>query len=173
MTPLVSPWPVKVRGSVMGPLQQWQGEPPGGKLQWSKSWGEWYGDEEDVAANTMFQSPEEIQRLRLSLKKDLQFKTSSNWPSLVERCSTCTLTRLVGLELPEEEKAVMEPVAGKEEEIVTVCKVEEKDSSCEAIAKDAFTQTPRRRRRGGRGSRMRRLLAFQLMLSEKKGMPLS
>ena len=30
-----------------------------------------------------------------------------------------------------------------------------------------------RRRRGGRGSRMRRLLAFQLMLTEKKGMPLS
>ena len=34
-------------------------------------------------------------------------------------------------------------------------------------------KTPRRRRRGGRGSRMRRLLAFQLMLSEKKGLPLS
>ena len=157
----------------MGHLHQWQGEPPQGKLQWSKSWDERYGDEEDMAANAIFQSPEEIQRLRLSLKKDPEFETSSNWPSLVEWCSTCTSTRLVRLELPEEKKEVLEPVADKEEEIVAVCKVEEEDSSCEATAKDAFTQTPRRRRRGGRGSRMRRLLAFQLMLSEKKGLPLS
>ena len=71
-------------------------------------------------------------------------------PSLVEWCSTCTSTRLVRLELPEEKKEVLEPVADKEEEIVAVCKVEEEDSSCEATAKDAFTQTPRRRRRGGR-----------------------
>ena len=155
----------------MAHLHQWQGEPPEGKLQWSKSWDERYGDEEDMAANAMFQSPEEIQRLRLSLKKDPEFETSSNWPSLVEWCSTCTSTRLVRLELPEEEKEVLEPVTDKEEEIEAVCKVEEEDFSCEATAKDACTQTPRRRRRGGRGSRMRRLLAFQLMLSEKKGLP--
>ena len=69
----------------------------------------------------------------------------------------------------------MEPVAGKEEEIVTVCKVEENDSSCEAIAKDAFTQTPGKkpRRRGGQGSRRRRLLAFQQMLTVNRGLPLS
>ena len=30
-----------------------------------------------------------------------------------------------------------------------------------------------RRRRGGQGSRMRRLLAFQLMLTEKRGLPVS
>ena len=55
-------------------------------------------------------------------------------------------------------------VTDKEEEIVAVCEVVEEDSSCEAPAKDACTQTPRRWRWAGRGSRMRRLLAFQLML---------
>ena len=68
------------------------------------------------------------------------------------------------------------PVPDNEGEILAVCKVEEKeDSSCEATAKDACTQTPQKRRRGGRGSWMRRLLAFlevfQLMLREKKGLP--
>ena len=152
---------------------QWQGEPPEGKLFWNKSFDQRYGDEEDMASNAMFQSPEEIERLRLLLEKDPEFETSSSWPNLVEWCSTCTSTRLVRLVLPEVENKVMEPVAEKEEEIVAVCKVEEEDSSCEATAKDACTQTPRRRRRGGRGSRMRRLLAFQLLLTEKKGLPLS
>ena len=49
-------------------------------------------------------------------------------------------------------------VTDKEEEIVAVCKVVEEDSSCEAPAKEV--------------SRMRRLLVFQLMLSEKKQCPL-
>ena len=141
-------------------LHQWRGEPPEGKLQWSKSWDERYGDEEDMAANAMFQSPEEIQRLRLSLKKDPEFETSSNWPSLVEWCST----RLVRLE-----KKVLEPAANKEEGIVAVSKVEEEDSSCEATAKDASTQNTLR----GQGSRRRRMLAFQQMLTVKRGLPLS
>ena len=48
--------------------------------------------------------------------------------------------------------------------------VEESTTSC-----DACTQTPkaRPRRRGGRGSRARRLLAYQLMLTVKRGLPLS
>ena len=55
------------------------------------------------------------------------------------------------LELPEEEKEVLVPVPDNEGEILAVCKVEEKeDSICEATAKDACTQTPRKRRRGGR-----------------------
>lgn len=49
-------------------------------------------------------------------------------------------------------------VTDKEEEIVAVCEVVEEDSSCEAPAKEV--------------SRMRRLLVFQLMLSEKKQCPL-
>ena len=54
-----------------------------------------------------------------------------------------------------------------------ILQVDEVELSCEATARDACTQTPRRRRRGGRGSRMKRLLAFQLMLSQRKGLPLS
>ena len=160
--------------SAMPHHHQWQDEPPEGKLFWNKSFDQRYGDEEDMASNAMFQSPEEIQRLRLLLKNDPEFETSSSWPNLVEWCTTCTSTRLVRLILPKEENKVLEPVAEKEEAIVAVCKLEEEDSSCEATAKDACTQTPqRRRRRGGRGSRMRRLLAFQLMLTQKKGLPLS
>ena len=154
----------------------WQSEPPEGKFTWSKSWDERYGDEEDVAANAMYTSPEEITRLRLELKKDPDYATSSNWPSLVEWCSSCTSTRLVRLVLPEEEHEVKEAVIKEEvqEETKVACNVEgDKASCCEATARDACTQTPRRRRRGGRGSRMRRLLAFQLMLSKRKGLPLS
>ena len=81
----------------------WQSEPPEGKFTWSKSWDERYGDEEDMAANAMLTSPEETIRLRMELKKDPDYATSSNWPSLVEWCSTCTSTRLVRLVLPEEE----------------------------------------------------------------------
>ena len=51
--------------------------------------------------------------------------------------------------------------------------MKEEEVSCEATAQDASTQTPRRRRRGGRGSRMRRLLAYQLKLTQKRGLPLS
>ena len=67
---------------------------------------------------------------------------------------------------------VVEAVPEKEEKTVAVCKVDEETASCGATARDASTQTLQRRRRGGRGSRMRRLLAFQLMLTEKKGLPL-
>ena len=49
-------------------------------------------------------------------------------------------------------------------------KVEEKKTSC-----DVCTQTPRQkpRRRGGQGSRTRRMLAYQLMLTVKRGLPMS
>ena len=157
--------------SAMVHHHQWQSEPPEGKLYWSKSFDQRYGDEEDMASNAMLTSQEEIQRLRLLLRENPEFEFSSSWPSLVEWCSTCTATSMVRLVLPEEEiDAVV-----KEEKAMTESKVEEeKPNSCEATAKDVCTQTPgRRRRRGGRGSRMRRLLAFQLMLTEKKGMPLS
>ena len=36
---------------------------------------------------------------------------------------------------------------------------------------DACTQTPKRRRSGGKASRMRRLLAYQLMLTRKRLLP--
>ena len=64
----------------------------------------------------------------------------------------------------------------KVEESALHSQVDEKKSSCEATVHDASTQTPqvkRRRRRGGRGSRTRRMLAFQLMLTAKRGLPFS
>ena len=86
----------------------------------------------------MFSSPEEIQHLRLLVKKDPAFETSSSWPNLVVWCSTCTSTRTVRLVLPQDE--VESP---EEEEEITVadCKVGEENQSCEATAKDAFTQS--------------------------------
>ena len=80
------------------------------------------------------------------------------------------------LVLPEEEQEVKEAVIKEEveEETKVACNVEvTKAGCCEATAQDACTQTPRRRRRGGRGSRMKRVLAFQLMLTKRKGLPLS
>ena len=157
-----------VSTNAMGHHHQWQSEPPEGKLGWSKSWDERYGDEEDMASNAMFNCPEEIQQLRQLLKKDPSYETSSSWPHLVEWCSSCTSTRTVRLVLPKEEA---EEVVEETEDVAA--KVCEDKKSCEAV--DACTQTPRRKlkRRGGQGSRMRRMLAFQLQLSVKRGLPLS
>ena len=124
MTSLVSPWPVKVLG-IMHHHHQWQNEPPEGRIMWSKSFDERYGDEEDMAANAMFNDPEEIHRLRLHLKKDPSFETSSIWPYLVEWCSTCPLSRTVRLVLPPEQREVVIKEEMEEEESVENCKVEE------------------------------------------------
>ena len=76
------------------------------------------------------------------------------------------MTRLVDLVLStEEEKAVKNEI--KEEKIDDVVKEEKGDSFM-----DASTQTaPERKKRGGQGSRRRRLLAFQLMLKQRQGLP--
>ena len=157
--------------SAMGHQHQWQSEPPEGKLFWNKSFDQRYGDEEDMASNAMFSSPEEIQRLRLLVKKDPSLETSSSWPLLVEWCSSCTSTRAVKLVLPIEGKEVLEEM----EEAAAGEKVGGGKESCDATAKDASTQTsqPKPRRRGGQGSRTRRMLAYQLMLTVKRGLPLS
>ena len=70
--------------------------------------------------------------------------------------------------LPEEIEVLEPPV--EVEEGTTDTKVDEKK-----VSSDAFTQTPRQRprRRGGRASRARRMLAYQLMLTVKRGLPLS
>ena len=156
----------------MGHHHKWQREPPEGKLQWAKSWDERYGDEEDMAANAMFNDPEEIHCLRLHLKKDPSFETSSSWPHLVEWCSTCPSSRTVRLVLPPEQSELVIKEEMEEEESVDDCKVEE---GPKATVQDACTQTPpqKARRRGGKGSRTRRMLAFQLMLTAKHGLPLS
>ena len=145
--------------SAMPHHHQWQNEPPEGKLFWNKSFDERYGDDEDLASNAMLNSPEEVQRLRLLLRKDPDFETSSSWPHLVEWCSTCTTTRTVRLVLPPEES---KPVVKAEVDKDLV------KEGCELAAGMKV-----KRRRGGGGSRLRRLLAHQLMLSERWGLPLS
>ena len=57
------------------------------------------------------------------------------------------------------------------EEIVVDTRLKEEKNPCKMS--DASTQTPKRRRNSGRASRMRRLLAFQLMLTKKRGLPKS
>ena len=90
--------------------------------------------------------------MQLLLKKDPDFENSTDWPGIVEWCTSCADTRVVKLVLSEE------------------IKVLEVETSC-----DACTQTPRQkpRRRGGQGSRRRRMLSYQLMLTVKRGLPLS
>ena len=131
----------------------WQKEPPDNRTSEDK-----YGDKRDMAHNSFWTSLEELQRLQGLVEKDPDFENSSDWPGLVEWCPSCGSTRVVKLVLPTGESVVLETEA---------------QASCEATAKDASTQTSPRRRRGGRGSRMKRLLAFQLMLSQRKGLPLS
>ena len=103
------------------------------------------------------------------MKKDPDFENSTDWPMIVEWCSSCAITRVVKLVLSEEEIKVLEP-ALEVERSTTDFKMDEKKTIC-----DVCTQTPRQkpRRRGGRGSRTRRMLAYQLMLTVKRGLPLS
>ena len=163
----------------MGHQHHWRDEPPEGRLYFNKTFDERYGDEEDMATNSMLASPEELQRLRCLLAKDPDFENSPSWPKLTEWCSSCTKTRLVRVVLPPEEEKVCE-----EEKIFDlVTSVEEvshehvvvKKEICDATTQDACTQTPvqKPRRRGGCGSRRRRMLAFQMMLTERRGLPLS
>ena len=139
----------------MGHQHHWCDEPPDGRIYFNKTFDERYGDDEDMASNSMLTSPEEIHRLRHMLKKDPTFQTSSSWPNLVEWCSSCTSTRLVRLALPKEEVV-------EEEQALADHNMDKENESCEAPAKDACTQTPRQkpRRKGGRGSRTRRMLDF-------------
>ena len=156
----------------MGHQHQWQTEPPEGHLYFNKTFDQRYADEEDLATNSMLTSPGEIQHLRCMLEKDPDYKNSPSWPKLTEWCSSCTMTRLVDLVLPTEEEKVVKNeilIKIKEEKIDEVVK-EEKGVSF----MDASTQTPPgRKKRGGQGSRRRRLLAFQLMLTQRQGLPKS
>ena len=96
-------------------------------------------------------------KIKKLLVEDPDYESSSDWPEVVEWCSSCTNTRVVKLVLQEEEGKVLEPAVDVER------------------STDACTQTPKRRprRRGGRGSRTRRMLAYQLMLTIKRGLPMS
>ena len=134
----------------------WLKEPPDGRTSDDK-----YGDMRDMAHNSFWTSKEELQRLRLLVEEDPEYETSSEWPGLVEWCSSCADSRVVKLVLPEEIQVPGEVV--------------ESTAAFSKVSCNAFTQTPRQRprRRGGRGSRARRMLAYQLMLTVKRGLPLS
>ena len=68
----------------------WQKEPPDGI---TRDGDERYGDLRDMAHNSFWTSREELQRLRLLLKKNPNFENSTDWPTVVERCSSCAITR--------------------------------------------------------------------------------
>ena len=134
----------------------WLKEPPDGRTSDDK-----YGDMWDMAHNSFWTSKEELQRLRLLVDEDPEYEISPEWPGLVEWCSSCADSRVVKLVLPEEIQVHGEVV--------------ESTAAFSKVSCNAFTQTPRQRprRRGGRGSRARRMLAYQLMLTVKRGLPLS
>ena len=115
-----------------------------------------------------------MHHLQSMLDKDPTLETSPNWPQLVEWCSTCSARRFVRVALPpaaltgeEEDSEVERDVKQKIQEPM------QKHVDEAVVTKDATTQTsPRKKRRsGGKGSRMRRLIAFQLSLSKKHGLP--
>ena len=73
----------------------WQTEPPDeGKLLCSRTPDERQADEADMAYNSGWSSPEELQRLRLLVEEDPNFENSLDWPEVVEWCSSCTITRV-------------------------------------------------------------------------------
>ena len=70
-------------------------------MWWSRSNDERCADEKDMAYNLEWSSPEEHQRLRLLLAEDPDFENSFDWPMIVEWCSSCTISRVVKLVLPD------------------------------------------------------------------------
>ena len=81
----------------------WQKEPPDAISRTSE---DKYGDKRDMAHNSFWTSLEELQRLQLQVDEDPEYEKSSDWPALVEWCSSCGSTRGVKLVLP---KKIKEP----------------------------------------------------------------
>ena len=126
----------------------WAKEPPKGEQFSKRPSVDRRGDMLDVAHNSFWTSPEELKRLRLLREEDPEFENSSDWPMVVEWCSSCAITKEVKLVLPDQEELPK--------------------MSCELSSGMKV-----KKKRGGGGSRLRRLLAHQLMLSERWGLPLS
>ena len=169
---------------------QWCSHPPEGEVRKSKTWDEQEWDEEEMVTNARVL--EDIEDLRLKIQKDPGFRESSSWPTLTEWCSMCLEMRFVKFVLPDdqednivkdlEEIVVMEneneEVKGEEgegEENQRKPAEEDEGKRPDARAKVGSSEpgAHRRKRKGGRGSRMRRLLVHQLLLTEKRGLPLS
>ena len=157
----------------MGHQHHWCSYPPEGKLRRNKTWDEQEWDEEEMVTNARVL--EDVEDLRDNMRKDAGFKDSSSWPTLTEWCSSCLAMRSVKFIMPVEQEEVI-----LEEAEVTVSdgeKAEKVDTeNCPDAGADVGSSEPRanrKKRKGGRGSRLRRLLVHQLLLTEKRGLPLS
>ena len=179
----------------MGHKHQWCSYPPEGEVRRRKTWDELEGDEEEMVTNARVL--EDIEDLRLMVKKDPGFRESSSWPTLTEWCSSCVEMRYVKFVMPEEHKVETVKECDEREVLVNEVKereekageeepVEEAEMRPDAVmlnagkCPDAGTKVEssepgahRRKRRGGKGSRLRRLLIHQLLLTERRGLPLS
>ena len=144
---------------------------------------------------------EDIEDLRLMVKKDPGFRESSSWPSLTEWCSSCVQMRYVKFVMPEEPaveivkecdeimdrgEVLVKEVKEKEQKTGEKEPVDEAEMLSDGVTvnaekcPDAGTKVEssepgayRRKKKGGKGSRLRRMLIYQLLLTERRGLPLS
>ena len=159
----------------------WSPYPPGDR-KWHVPLEELEWEEEQMAFTSYLNSPEG--------KKDMLVGKECEWPEVAEWCNTCPETRQIIYRIKGETEKKEEPVEKtkmredceevKKEEKVPLLKEEREDvdrvggeEEVEVEEGTELVTTSPKRRRGGRGSRMRRLLAHQLLLTEKRGFPLS
>ena len=163
----------------------WSPYPPGDR-KWHVPLEELEWEEEQMSFTHYLNSPEG--------KKDLLVGEESDWPEVAEWCTTCPQTRQARYRIKGETEKKEKPVEKDEiKEVFFECeevKEEVKEEREEVdialkhkaggegevegeVGHELVTTSPKRRRRGGRASRRRRLLAHQLLLTEKRGFPLS
>ena len=127
-------------------------------------------EEAKVKVKEEVMTVEEVHQKKPKEVKVKQLEESTQTPNSEEPpvdCSreVCTQTLLAASTRSTQVDPLEE---GKREEVKEDVKEEEmKDKSCQTEG------GKRKRGRGGRSSRMRRLLAFQLLLTERRGLPLS
>ena len=94
----MSPWPVRIWDSMFSSALQWQSKPSEGELEWSKSFDDRHAEEEDLADNL---GPARGAPTSAALLEDLahNFEDSSDWPLVVEWCSSCSITSFNSLAL--------------------------------------------------------------------------
>ena len=89
----------------MGHQHYWCSHPPEGKLRRNKTWDEQEWDEEEMVTNARVL--EDVEDLRVNMRKDAGFKDSSSWPNLTEWCSSCLAMRSVKFVIPVEQEEVI------------------------------------------------------------------
>ena len=82
----------------MGHQHHWCSYPPEGKLRRNKTWDEQEWDEEEMVTNARVM--EDVEDLRVNMRKDAGLKDSSSWPNLTEWCSSCLAMRSVKFVIP-------------------------------------------------------------------------